>query len=244
MERFLYISLFLVYLGLANADMVAYWSMDENSGSVANDSQNNLDGTINGADWTPGKYGSALNFYYDSVDVGNRSKLQNFSQLTIATWIYWTGATKAPTNYDFLVGKEGVYKIDIDQNRIRFLTNNDWTGSILTTNAQLSNNSWYHIAAVYDGTEKRIYINGVEDLNTVATSGDIGSSIYSFTMGAQPNSAGSYEDCFRGKLDDVRIYNQALTQQEIQSIMIPEPATVLLTAFGCLLLRKKNQDSI
>jgi len=241
MKKLLSILSLLIFIGTTNAELVALWNLDENSGNTVYDSQNNHDGTIHGADWDSGKFGSALSFNSDYVDIGNHSTLENFPQVTIATWIYWTGRPKPGANYDSLVGKELVYKIDLDDSHIRFLTSNDWAGSILTSNMTLSNNTWYHIAAVYDGTEKRLYINGTQDLNTVSTSGAIGTRSFSFTMGAQPNTDGAYEDYFRGKIDDVRIYNHGLTEEEIQSLLVPEPGTLLLVAGGALCLRRKRK---
>jgi len=239
MKKLLLVLMVLISTGVAKSELIAHWKFDENSGNIVSDSQSNHDGTINGASWDSGKLGTSLLFNNDYVNIGNYSTLQDFSQLTLSAWIYCTGAPKSGANYDFLAGKEMVYKIDIDSSHIRFLTGNDWGGSILTSNTTLTNNTWYHIAAVYDGEEKRLFINGTQDLSTVSASGAIGERDYAFTMGAQPNSSGYFEDYYRGKMDDVRVYNNALTQSEIQSIMIPEPATLLLLAIGAVCVRQK-----
>jgi len=230
--------------GLSNAELVAHWSMDQDSGSAVYDSQNGHHGVSSGTTLTSGKFSDARYFDgHDRINITESAELEQFSQLTLATWVYWTGYPKPGANYDFLAGVEAIYKIDISGSQIRFLTGNAWEDGILISNTSLTRNSWYHIAAVYDGTEKSIYINGVKDLNTVACTGTLGADQrYSFTMGAQPNIYG-YEDYFTGKLDDVRVYNHALSVQEIQALLIPEPASIFLMGFAALAyLRRKHKS--
>jgi hypothetical protein len=225
--------------GLTNANLVAHWNLNEGAGTIIHDSAESHDGTISGTtNWTNGNFDDAINFTHGYVSVPTNTSLNNFSQLTISAWIYWTGT---PSKYDFLVGKEWVYKIDLTGNRVRFLTGNNWAGSILTSQQTISQNQWYHIAAVYDGAEKSIYINGIKDGNIVYTSGIVNSSSYPLMMGAQPSlTPGTYEDYYQGKIDEVRLYNHALTSEEIRALAVPEPLTFsLLSIGGLVLLRKK-----
>ena len=239
MKNLLLIVLVLVIGNVSYAGLVSQWDFDENSGDTIYDAKGSHDGTVYGAAWDDGKFGSSLSFYYNYAVVGEYPTLQNFSQITISAWVYYTGSPKLAENYDFLVGKELEYKIDIDGSNIRFLTSNDWEGSVLTSDTALENNQWYHIAAVYDGSEKRIYINGQQDQNTVTTSGSLNVRHHPFTMGAQPNDTG-YEDYYRGKLDEVRIYDNALTQSQIQALMVPEPCTLMFLATCGLAFYKRN----
>jgi len=79
----------------------------------------------------------------------------------------------------------------------------------------LNTGQWYHIAATWDGTTVRIYVDGVLD-NAPPDShgGTIGTDTRPFYMGGRSGS-----DLFDGTLDDVRVYSRALTAEEIQMIM-------------------------
>jgi hypothetical protein len=191
---------------------VAHWKFDEGSGTTAYDSAGNNEGTVYGAQWTTGQVDGALDFdgVDDYVDMGDQTKLEGFSEVSIAAWIYWTGSVY---NY-FIAGKEGVYKIDVHWSHIRFVTGNDWAGTILTSSEPIQQNTWYHIAATYDGAIKHVYINGIKDENSVSTSsGGVGTNTKKFTIGVLHTGAWYYY--FKGIIDEVAIYNRALSAEEI-----------------------------
>lgn len=223
-------------LGIGMTDLVAYWKFDEGEGAVAHDSVGNYDGTISGAVWATGISGSAL--VYDGndnrCDMGDRTGLEGFSQVTIAAWVYWEPGSAFVR--ECIAGKELVYKIDInhDTGTIRFLTGNDWTGSMLTSNTAIQQYNWYHIAATYDGIVKKIYINGVQDANTLNTSGSLGSNSRSFAVGAF-DKGGDWNRHIKGKIDEVCVFDRALTELEVQDLYrngIEEPALIGLEIEG------------
>jgi hypothetical protein len=84
-----------------------------------------------------------------------------------------------------------------------------------TPGTQLAVNAWTHLAGAYDGTTLRIYINGVE-AGSKNLSGPIATSAGPLRIGG--NSL--WGEFFQGRLDEIRIYNRALTAAEIQSDMI------------------------
>ena len=86
--------------------------------------------------------------------------------------------------------------------------NDSWGSAALTLNA------WTHVAATYDGGNLRLYVNGAL-IRTQAVSGNISETTGAFRIGGN-SSWGEY---FSGLIDEVRIYNHALTQAEIQSDM-------------------------
>ncbi|MDD3985457.1 MAG: hypothetical protein PHY59_06170, partial [Methanobacterium sp.] len=193
-----------------DSGLVLYMPFEENTGTITKDwSTNNLTGTISsGTTWTDGKYGKALNYNgNDYVNFGDENLLEGFSQITISAWIKPT----VLSGYQFIVGKEAIYKVDLENNHIRFLTGNNWAGSILTSATTLTSNSLYYITLTYDGSVKKLYINGVLDSNTVLTTGALGVNTNLFSIGAR----GSWTEYFNGLIDEVRIYNRSLTQKEI-----------------------------
>lgn len=78
-----------------------------------------------------------------------------------------------------------------------------------------SNGAWHHVAMVHDGADLRLYFDGVE------TSSDIGTAPLSPFTSAMLSIGGSDNglDLFQGALDEVRIYNRALTVAEISTLV-------------------------
>ena|GEM_PF-4430360 len=161
--------------------------------------------------WTEsGKIGGAYNFGF-GVLFGPASGSLNITgnKLTLEAWIKPEGENA----YTMVMGKEYNYKIDFNvshYNEIRFITSDNWTeAGALSSNSSLSLNQWYHIAAVYDGSEKRIYINGVLDASKKAR-GNMIPSTDNFTIGRGPIS---WE--FNGLIDEVKVYNISLSEKQI-----------------------------
>jgi hypothetical protein len=88
------------------------------------------------------------------------------------------------------------------------------SGGSLFGLAGLTTNTWTHLAGTYDGTTLRLYINGVQVSNRAQT-GSIAVSTNPLQIGGDT----LYGQHFQGRIDEVRIYNRALTATEIQSDM-------------------------
>lgn len=88
-------------------------------------------------------------------------------------------------------------------------------------------NEWIHIACVYDNVNntKRIYINGVEDaMVTTDPNTTIGPTTHNTYIGARANAGNTAQETrFTGMLDEVRIYNKALTPGEVEFLSDPAP---------------------
>jgi hypothetical protein len=86
---------------------------------------------------------------------------------------------------------------------------------LIATSGDLPLHTWYHVAATYDGTAMRLYLNGVE-VGMVDKSGalDVNSAV-PVNIGRNPDGSNH----MHGSLDDVRIYNRALTASEIGMVM-------------------------
>jgi hypothetical protein len=76
----------------------------------------------------------------------------------------------------------------------------------------MSTNTWYHVVAVYDGTSMKIYKNGVALPGSTSFSGNIGTSSYNVNIGQRVGD-NSYR--WNGSIDEVKIYNRALSASEI-----------------------------
>lgn len=205
--------------------LVSWWPGEGN----ANDVKGTNQGTSHGATFVPGEVGSAFGFNgVDSyVQVNDSSSLDITDALTIEAWI-------KPNEYDPNEGQSVVTKLGgrtAERSYTMFL---DQTGKIYfgtvssagaggkwVTGPVISLNQWVHVAGVKDAgsTSGRIYVNGA-----LAASGTVEHPIYksaasigigTFVQGfdAWPN-----EGFFHGNIDEVSIYNRALTPSEIQSI--------------------------
>jgi hypothetical protein len=189
---------------------------EDPEGSIAYDISNyGNHGTIYGATRTLGKLRKALSFngVNNYVDLGDNPNLEApaiTDKLTLEAWVY----PRILTGLQFIVGKEGVHKIDLYGARVLFLTGENWAGSMLTSQTALSANVWYHIIATYDGSVKRLYINGIQDPNTVSTSGSVGSNNYHASVGCSYTTI-PYREFFYGLIDEVRIYSRALSAKEV-----------------------------
>ena len=208
-------------------DLVAAYNFNEGSGTTVTDaSGNGITGNIFGATWTTGgRNGNALSFNGSSsyVDLGNPALLQITGSMT---WSAWVEAAANPADDGQIVAKSddasgwqlktspdtGPHTFGV---RVAGATN---TLAQRYSTTVRSLNVWYHVAGVYNASAQTldIYVNGVLDNGTL--SGTIPASQINSAVNVNigRRSGGFY---FNGVIDDVRIYNRALSQAEIQADM-------------------------
>lgn len=90
-------------------------------------------------------------------------------------------------------------------------TNGSYSGAGSTTN--MNTTTWYHVACVYDGSTIKTYVNGVSEGSNTSSGSMIATTTYPYTIGAQSWSSGRYH--YAGGIDDVAIYNRALSAAEL-----------------------------
>jgi hypothetical protein len=168
------------------------------------------DGT--GPTWTTGKYGSALNFdgMNDSVKVPNSPSLKWFptNEITITAWI----KPRQIQTYGEILHKDLAYMIRYESNKIHgfIYDGTSWEPRVIS-NTTLSPETWYHVAITYDGSDLKVYINGELDGIQARTG-----PIYSTTSSLSIGSWSGMQNYFNGTIDDVKIYNRALSADEIK----------------------------
>ncbi len=231
-RKLIYLVAFVFGLGLgltraANAGPAGHWTFDEGVGDVAHDSSgNNNDGTLLGNPaWVTGSIGSsALNFddSDDIIIIGDNPSLDIEDALTISLWVNTPDVvtpnhmvTKqpsgtAPDNYP------GNYEFRVKDNTIQFLhqTSEGTDYSLYISTSQIATGEWHHAAvSVEEGGLVEFYIDGIPAGST-AQLGTFG------MLNDEPLRIGGRKDdhFFNGILDDVYIYDRALTANQIESL--------------------------
>ena len=201
----------------ASANLMGHWQFEEGSGSIAGDSSGNGNfGTLlNGPAWTAGIAGGGLSFdgVDDAVDVGNNASLNPANSLTLAVWVNSGNLTATQmvfSKYGALIQ----YFIRLQTGGgLRFSLNAGGVTTDLNSGATLSVNTWHHIAGTYDGTAMRFYIDGVLD-SSVAKTGAMTDNGSNVQIGRRSNN----RMFFKGALDEARIYDRALSSQEVKDL--------------------------
>ena len=192
----------------------AYYALDEGSGTTATDeSGNGNSGTVTGATWTTGKSGGGLSFDgNDYITKTNPSSgVKPSSEVAIAAWIK-TSVTDTGGAEVVSMGDSYALRVEKDGNIKFFYYNGSGYKSVRTTGVNVLNGAWHHIVGQKTGATLQIYVDGSSKISTSNTGTiryTLGTNLY---IGNHGNGGTSYD--FRGSIDDVRIYNQALSNQE------------------------------
>jgi len=196
--------------------LMGYWKFDEISGTQAADSsgQGNTGTLQNGPAWASGRLDGSLSFdgVDDAVNVG-QSGFGLEAGATIALWLCPTGTA---TVYQTLLvrGLVNPFLLQISKTTGQIRAGIRTTGgtSYLLSQTTLSSDQWYHVALTYKSGERVLYINGTSDIADAQT-GNLPASTNSTTLGS--NGSGEF---FKGRLDEVRIYNRPLSSAEVKAL--------------------------
>jgi len=218
----------------AEPNLIGEWRFDEASGNTAGDSSGNgYQGTLwnmDNSDWTDGKRGNALDFdgVNDYVSIDQKDVLDNENEGSLCLWIYPRQVGGIFFAYNTYQSNDAgcAFYIQNDGKLIFSYKKTDLTGNLLS-NKILTVNNWYHVVLTSDGIGNTLHINGVKDTYTkqgVWTDGawfndinQIGIHDHYIHLGhyfrAQANPGNSY---FDGIIDEMVIYDRALTEVEVQ----------------------------
>ena len=203
---------------MITAGLVAAYGFNEGTGTtVADVSGNNNNGTISGATrTTAGKFGSALVFNGTNglVSIPNSASLQLTTAMTLEAWVNPSVVNSAWRDVIYK-GNDNYYLEAMSPNGGRPGAGGTFSGTEVFGTAILATNTWTHLTTTYDGATLRLYVNGVE-ISSLARTGAIATSTNPLQIGGDS----IYGQLFQGMIDEVRVYNRALTQTEIQQDMI------------------------
>jgi len=204
------------------ANLVGLWTLDGNTNDTSGKGNN---GTVTGgtANWVAGMVGQAMDFQNGQtfVDCGKGASLNLTDAITITGWIrmgFTAADRKIAANQDGTTGgyKMGLYTNNKLELEIRTSANAATLNRDAAGGTVLQQDVWYHVAGVYSkGQFIRTYVYGNLD-RELATTAALGTSTGSFKLGCG-ESATSY--FWIGAMDDMRVYNRALSQEEILFVM-------------------------
>jgi len=199
------------------AGLVGWWKFDETEGRTAKDSSTGShNGTLVGdAKWTQGKIGGAIELDGDGdfVRIADKTAFDIAGQITISCWV---NIRSVPYDYMAIVTKgDNSWRLSTLENQRRFHASvNDWQQFMLDGSTEVAANQWHHVAAVYDGHQMCIYVDGKVDASKSWTGG-IGKNDFDVLIG---ENAEMKDRFFDGLIDDVRIYNYALSEKEVAAL--------------------------
>jgi hypothetical protein len=216
------VALVLGCVGSASAGLVAHWQLDEGSGATAGDATGHgYDGTLlNGPTWIVGPDGTGgaleLDGRDDYVDFGNpagwpagkspRSLCGWGRTDTIAASYRWIAAYgSASTGQAMFIGLNG-----------STLVAGGYGGDDVTVNGLWQVGEWFHVGLTYDGTTAKAYFNGRE-VGSMGKNWNL--ALARAHIGRQVNDAAEFWD---GAVDDVRLYDHALTAAEMKALVPPK----------------------
>ncbi len=233
MRHYAYAAL-LIHSGLLSQAIPSfYWPLNESAGTMAHEVNGLSDGLLSGeCTWLPsgGHHAGALRFYGNTarVDMGPCDITTGAgNQLSVACWFkpeivsgterILVAKSIGPTDNDF------VWSLSLVNNTgARFRVQ---SGGVVRTvdipPSSIFSNAWYHLTGTYDGTTMRLFLNGSETA-TGAAAGGLGYHPQApATMGNVTNNGLPYY----GQLDEVRIYDRALTQMEVIDLVVGDVST-------------------
>jgi hypothetical protein len=190
--------------------LVAAYSFDEGEGPRVSDaSGNGNSGYIANAVWSKGRFGSALEFAGKGwVTIRAAQALEATGEMTLQAWIY---PTQRHTAWRDVITREisaGESAFSLPAAAAAAPAGEGW---VVKEKVKLVPGRWAHLATTYDGRVQRLYVNGVLvavrplPRTKMREPGPL-------HVGGSP----MWGDRFKGRIDEVRVHNRALTKEEIR----------------------------
>ncbi|MFO7872656.1 MAG: LamG domain-containing protein, partial [Candidatus Undinarchaeales archaeon] len=198
-----------------DANLTSYWKLEGD----ADDETGINNGTVTGATQVSGKFGDALNFDGDNdyVNVGKFQNTPTFFSAWIKPNVQSGYSGIAIEGYYYGSSKGWFTRYSSSTEKVYFAINNN-SGDLTTwdSGAVAPPNKWHHIIVGFDDTNVYIYVNGIEHVNT--THGfdmPLEFANRDLLIGRAGYMGGDY---MNGSIDDVAIYNRALSSEEVQDL--------------------------
>ncbi|MGB2809530.1 MAG: LamG-like jellyroll fold domain-containing protein [Sedimentisphaerales bacterium] len=202
---------------------VAHWRLDEGSGTTVHDSIGENHGVIHEAVWTSGRIDGALEFYGSGyVDVPEVNGLNLEKIYTVSAWIK---AEPLSSGYNVIVaysdrtGSSILFQLDQDWRGIKFLVRDRGARTATALrNAYIGGDEWHNVVGVREGNDVNVFRNGIKGFpgQNIYGLGEINTN--DFKIGAINRFNQGPDHHFSGNIDDVRIFNRRLSDEEIKEL--------------------------
>tara|TARA_R110002049_G_scaffold302258_1_gene494988 strand:- start:55824 stop:60713 length:4890 start_codon:yes stop_codon:yes gene_type:complete len=202
-----------------------YANLDANNDGVIDDTNDaEGDGILDLFDTDDAAFGSPrdlnrkLHLYFDGRNdfAAENSVTNGWTEATIMAWVK---LDPLASGIQIITGQDVFY---LQLNADKSITVQA-DGNTMTSTTALNTNKWYHIAASYSCDcstgDFKLYINGIEEASSSISSGPLNTDTSSFTIGRKPDTDSQY---FHGYIDEVRVFDKALSKDELQKMIYQE----------------------
>ncbi len=241
-------------VALAGDEPIAWWKFDETGGSTAADSAGSFTGTLAGnASFTSGVSGNALDAGTGWVNMGDVLALTGTS-FSMQTWIKTQDASSAST---VIAGKHDAGYFNGHMMRTNFdggaygspgkasFYQSNSPGATAVGTSTVTDGNWHHLVAVYDTnlSQLGLYVDGVRE-SLIATTPILTNSTAFLVAGFTRN--GNVEHGFNGLIDEVQVYNYALSGDQVKFLYanpgsaIPAPGAAALGLAALAIGRRRR----
>jgi len=205
--------------------LVGWWKLQANA---YDSGPNHLNGTNTGVSWSPTGITTAMCGFFDATDAEDRIRIDavapyisNNKAHSMFMWIntstvasqalFAVNASNGGTNEMMLWTKVTTGKLDM------YINNVGWQGE---GTANVCDGVWHHVGYVFDpdAEEARVYVDGELDYTHGSEPNSGIETTNIVTLGADADSGPTFGDWFDGKMNDVRVYDHALSVQEIKHL--------------------------
>ena len=219
----------------SDPNLVGWWKLDDAGLTAVDSSGHGNDGTLVGNPvWGEGRIHGGLTFNGTSsyVECTGGTGLDVRKALTLTMWVR-TGDSGNGERNSYLMKGEFTYGMrHRDTNDLEFYIYSVGHHYARVPATSAFNGTWHHLAGTYDGTAVRLYIDGQVQATTACTGLINEDTNYYVNFGRNSQGDSANQWYYQGDLDEVRIYDRALSQEEIQKLLKPELASMPVPGDG------------
>lgn len=200
-------------------ELLAHWDFNEFAGSTAHDVVGNNDGSISGAGWSSGSNGTALLFDGKNDRVEVNKPIVSEYPFTVTAWFKLPSkptSDKAIVSLGNSASSNVMYGLYYDKyNGISMMAKNT-AEKTASSSVKVSDDEWHQAVGVFESeTSRKLYVDGVlKDTDTSSSPFNSGTNRWNIGRWAD-SSPSSY---FYGLIDEVRVYNGALSDMEVSQL--------------------------
>ena len=216
---------------LATPGLVGYWRLGEKSNVPAVDQVGTHNGTYNGTPGfgVPGALGAiadtdtAIQFNQDYVNVPAHAALNLADRWSVTAWIKPDAVSRSYPSTIISKGPDAYNARLATDGRLQLVKGS--AAVLIDTVSSVAANVWQHVAFIKAGSDRRLYINGIDKTATVLSQASTIDNGTRLTIGADFDGV-SYREDFQGTLDEVALFNRPLTAIEVYrqyQAAFPEP---------------------